>query len=353
MPAQISSAVLAKLLSAYQETLAVENPLQEEPFMSLLDTANLQAFSARRLCPPGEIIVREDDPGDSIYIIRSGLAAVVKGDLRSPILLGFRTPGGIIGEMAVLEDQPRSATVVALEPMLLWRMSREAFDDFCSQNPRFSRQLMRMMSARLRNSDAERSQEAEIGRQREAAIRQMREQAVRDSLTGLFNRRYLEETLAREIARARREGSTVGILMLDIDRFKRVNDTYGHPAGDAVLRALGQLLADHVRDEDIPCRYGGEEFVVVLPDVPRAITRKRAEQIRQAFQDLRMTVEGPAGPTEISATLSVGGAVYPQDGENGNMVLSRADQALYQAKAAGRNRVILFQEAGKATGSDA
>lgn len=344
MPVQfLSTAVLAQLLSAYQASIEAETQVDETSFLSLLDSAGpagLRAFSTKCTCQPGEIIVRENDPGDSFYIIQSGIAAVVKGNLDAPTTLGFRTPGGMIGEMALLEDQPRSATVVALEPTVLWRMSQDAFYAFSSQNPRFSRKLMSTLSSRLRNSDAERSQEAETGKQREAALTHFREQALRDPLTGLFNRRYLEETLAREISRARRSGSTVGILMLDIDHFKRVNDAYGHPAGDAVLRALAALLGKCTRAEDIPCRFGGEEFVVVMPGAPLPVICDRAEEIRLAFEALRV----PAQDQVITMTLSIGVAAYPTDGAAGNEVLDHADQALYQAKAAGRNRVIVFQQ---------
>ena len=107
----------------------------------------------------------------------------------------------------------------------------------------------------------------------------LREQSVRDHLTGLFNRRYMEETLERELLRASRKQLSLGIIMLDVDDFKRFNDTYGHAAGDAILRELGSLLLEHVRGEDIACRYGGDEFIIVLPDASREVTRKRAELI--------------------------------------------------------------------------
>ena len=110
----------------------------------------------------------------------------------------------------------------------------------------------------------------------------LREQSVRDHLTGLFNRRYMEETLERELLRASRKQLSLGIIMLDVDDFKRFNDTYGHAAGDAILRELGNLLLGHVRGEDIPCRYGGDEFIIVLPDASREVTRERAERIMRA-----------------------------------------------------------------------
>ncbi len=164
---------------------------------------------------------------------------------------------------------------------------------------------------------------------------QLREQAIRDPLTGLYNRRYLEETLWRELDRAGREGHPLSILMVDVDHFKRLNDTYGHPAGDEVLRTLGRLLQHHARSSDIPCRYGGEEFVVVLPDMPLEAARKRAELVRQDFADLRIAFGG----AELVATLSIGVSGYPGHGNTADEMIRAADLALYEAKQCGRNQV--------------
>jgi diguanylate cyclase (GGDEF)-like protein/PAS domain S-box-containing protein len=164
---------------------------------------------------------------------------------------------------------------------------------------------------------------------------QLREQAIRDPLTGLYNRRYLEETLRRELARVERDEHPVGIIMGDIDHFKQLNDTYGHPAGDEVLRTLGRLLQHHARSSDIPCRYGGEEFVVVLPDMPLEAVRERAELMRRDFAGLRIAFGG----AELMATLSIGVSGYPGHGKTADELIRAADLALYEAKRSGRNRV--------------
>ncbi len=165
----------------------------------------------------------------------------------------------------------------------------------------------------------------------------LREQSVRDHLTGVFNRRYMEETLERELLRATRKGLSVGIIMLDVDYFKRFNDTYGHAAGDVILRELGSLLLKHVRGEDIPSRYGGDEFIIVLPDASQDVTRKRAELICKAVKQIHFQFEGQ---TLEMVTFSLGVAVFPEHGSTSATILKAADDALYRAKHEGRSRLV-------------
>lgn len=168
---------------------------------------------------------------------------------------------------------------------------------------------------------------------------QLREQAIRDSLTGLFNRRYLEETLERELLRARREACPISLIMLDIDHFKKLNDTHGHKAGDMMLQRLGEMLRTHTRGSDVACRYGGEEFVAVLPGASLEHAHQRAEQWRATFEQLRV----PFGLAHLQATLSLGVAVYPLHGATSDEVLRVADTALYMAKTEGRNQVVVAE----------
>jgi diguanylate cyclase (GGDEF)-like protein len=165
----------------------------------------------------------------------------------------------------------------------------------------------------------------------------LREMAVRDPLTGLFNRRYLEETLEREFLRAARQGVPIALIMLDIDHFKRCNDTYGHDAGDALLRELGAFLQRYCRGSDVACRYGGEEFILTLSDCSLEIACQRAEEMRQAVQILQVH----HGRRTLEAiTLSFGVAAFPEYGDNPDAVLKAADAAMYRAKQQGRDRVV-------------
>ena len=168
----------------------------------------------------------------------------------------------------------------------------------------------------------------------------LREQAIRDSLTNLFNRRYLEETLDRELSRAGRENYPVCIIMIDIDHFKKVNDTYGHEAGDQILKAIANILAEQSRRGDFACRYGGEEFVITMPNISLEIAYERAEHLRQSLTLLRV----PHEVYTLSVTISIGISCYPENGLTREAILRAADQAMYAAKDAGRDHILSYNQ---------
>ncbi|MFN0317629.1 MAG: diguanylate cyclase [Burkholderiales bacterium] len=165
----------------------------------------------------------------------------------------------------------------------------------------------------------------------------LRRQSIVDSLTGLYNRRYLDETLRREVFRAKRSEKALSVIMLDADHFKRLNDTFGHDAGDVALRGLGEQLRSGVRAGDIACRYGGEEFALVLADCGKEQALQRARRIAQNVRELRL-VHGGTPLQQI--TISGGVATYPEDGEEAEQLIAAADRALYAAKQSGRDRVL-------------
>lgn len=179
------------------------------------------------------------------------------------------------------------------------------------------------------------TERARAEREVQALQERLRDQSTHDALTGLYNRRYLEDTLGRELTSAERHGHPLSVIMGDLDHFKSVNDRYGHLAGDEVLRVFGGLMKQHARGSDIYCRYGGEEFLLVLPQMPEDKAVERAEQLRSAM------VATPVlyGETPIMVTASFGVATFPRDGRTGDELITAADNALYAAKAAGRNRV--------------
>jgi len=170
-----------------------------------------------------------------------------------------------------------------------------------------------------------------------ALQQRLQEQSTQDPLTGLFNRRYLVEAMERELSRCARAGLPLSILLMDIDHFKRINDAFGHQAGDAVIVHLAHLLRQHARAGDVVCRYGGEEFLLLCPEMPQAAALERAQQYRTSLAAQPLQV----GTTSIPMTLSAGVATFPEHGDSAEALIRSADEALYRAKGLGRNRVEL------------
>ncbi|MFH1044976.1 MAG: sensor domain-containing diguanylate cyclase, partial [Pseudomonadota bacterium] len=169
----------------------------------------------------------------------------------------------------------------------------------------------------------------------------LQEQSIRDALTGLYNRRYLEGTLPRELARARRAGRPLAVFMLDVDHFKNFNDSHGHEAGDAVLKALGKTFRDNCRQSDFACRFGGEEFTLVLPEADESAAREWAARLLQRVRAMEVKAGGQTLP---KVTVSIGLALLPTHGEDAETLLQAADLALYDAKHAGRDRLVVSGE---------
>jgi len=166
--------------------------------------------------------------------------------------------------------------------------------------------------------------------------------AVTDGLTGLYNHRHFHERLTLEVERSQRSGLPLSLLMLDVDHFKQFNDTFGHPAGDEVLRQLARVLADARRANDVVARYGGEEFAVILVDTAKFTAAKVAERVRERVNAHDFS---DAAPRVGALAVSIGVATFPDDGSDAEALVRAADTALYAAKRAGRNRVVLATEA--------
>ncbi len=164
----------------------------------------------------------------------------------------------------------------------------------------------------------------------------LRDQSIKDGLTGLFNRRYMEETLARELARAQRHEKPLSIVVADLDHFKAVNDTWGHPVGDHVLKLAAQQLRGAVRASDVACRFGGEEFILILPDCQKEAALLKAQELCERLRTIAM--KPGTGPSQVTASFGV--ASYPLDAQDASALLQCADEAMYEAKRTGRNRVV-------------
>ncbi|MEO8288743.1 MAG: GGDEF domain-containing protein [Chloroflexota bacterium] len=192
-----------------------------------------------------------------------------------------------------------------------------------------------------------------------ASVRDLEKRALRDPLTQLYNKEYFSQRLGEEMRRAVRSGDPLSVAMLDMDRLKEINDTYGHPAGDSVILAVASAIRDTCRRSDIPCRYGGDEFAVILPDTGKVQGRVFAERVMRAVQNLTVVLTAGEGATRVDdlmsvtnlsrtklpvvasvPTLSIGLATFPEDARNPETLLARADGALYRAKNEGRNRIV-------------
>jgi diguanylate cyclase (GGDEF)-like protein len=312
-----------------------------------------------RFYAEGEVIFREGDANDAVYIVESGSVAIIKAENKQKsVILAKLEPPQMLGELGVLCDMPRNATAQALEDSWLEVIPRNDFTSWISRDPQAALRVMQTLALRLHEADAiiakqqaapEQISDADLREINKKLTRHIEEikkqrlrledQAIRDSLTGLYNRRHLDKALDRELTRAKRYGFPISLAMVDLDHFKNVNDTYGHKAGDEVLRALGALLQSTSREEDIPCRYGGEEFLVVLPRMPLVIARQRAEHWREAFSKQKTCY----GDCEIASTMSIGLATYPDHAATAEALIDSADRALYRAKSAGRNRLVVAE----------
>ncbi len=178
--------------------------------------------------------------------------------------------------------------------------------------------------------------------------------ALTDGLTGLYNHRHFHERLGLEVERSQRNGLPLSLVMIDVDRFKQLNDTYGHPAGDEVLRQLARVLTDTRRANDVVARYGGEEFAVILVDTAKITAGRVAERIRErvAEHDISEAVAAVGkGRARLSITISLGVATFPEDGADAGALVRAADNALYAAKRAGRDRIVLYSDTLAATPS--
>jgi diguanylate cyclase (GGDEF)-like protein len=279
-------------------------------------------FEAHRFAA-GQVIFYEDDPGESAYVIREGNLAIVKGDFTSPVILGCRGKGETIGEMALLEEEPRSAAAVALEESLLMEIKRDNFFVLLKESRRFTESILQLLSMRVREASN--------------AFESATLEKIQDPLTELYNRRYMEIMFNHELQRADRAEYPVSLIMMDIDHFKQINDTYGHPAGDQVLRCLATLIKSQIRRADIACRYGGEEFLIILPETSLEVATKRAETLRQGFAELSIEHDGQL----MRGKLSLGVATFPDHAQTPQQLIQTADQALYAAKTGGRNQVVV------------
>lgn len=280
--------------------------------------------------PAGALLISPRQAVDRVFLILEGEVEVRVGRQAGRIITTLGA-GQCVGEMSVIEGVPPSAKVIARTTCTVIAIDGAPLRTLLDESRVFARNLLRLLARRLRQDNQLVHQSLEQ--------RALSEQHARlDPLTGLYNRRWLDETLPGLLQRHRAQGRRLSLLMLDIDHFKRYNDSAGHLAGDQALLTVANVLLSQIRDDDQAVRYGGEEFLIVLPDTGIEDALPICERLRLHVQDASiMDTVGAALP---GVTLSIGLAEWAPF-ETPEQLIARADAALYQAKAAGRNRVVL------------
>ncbi len=277
---------------------------------------------------PNETIIMAGRVTQTMYLILSGSLGIHLADGDGEPLAVLKA-GETVGELSVIDDRPASATVISQTEARLLAIDESTFWRLVEASHEFATNMLLLLAQRLRGTN---SNIAYHIRER----RQSEHQARLDGLTGLHNRRWLEETLPRVVARHQRDSRSCAVVMVDIDHFKEYNDTYGHPAGDRVLTVAARVMSSNVRPTDLVARYGGEEFLVILPDTDLGGARVAAARLRDAVGRAAISTTEGAGLPPI--TISLGVALL-HEGQSCAALVQSADAALYQAKRNGRNRV--------------
>src|SRR5688572_17463607 len=294
-------------------TVPLFRGLSDEELMPLAEVA------AQTTYRPGEAIMRQGDPGESVYVITEGKVEVLARSEQDPsareAVVAWLVAGDAVGELALLDEQPRSASCVAVEETTCLRLERKDFTDALQRHWPLSDALLKVLATRLRLAD------------------KLLAENARDPLTGLNNRRALAEIYERERVRwqhaARRGGDAekqpLAVLFADIDNFKTINDTHGHMVGDDVLRSVATTLNAVSRATDVVARFGGDEFVMLLPEAGRQGAERVADRVRELL--------GADGPGPVPFSVSIGTAVLDGKTITLEQLLERADKAMYEDKA--------------------
>jgi len=292
------------------------------------EVGDLLAPCPERALDSGAVLVGAGQADDRVWLVLDGALTIHLGGVDQPIVATVGT-GETVGELAALDGGPRSATVVASRATRVVEVSGGLFRAVLARSHRSALNLLVQISHRVRETNA-----TLATRRREQE--QLRRQSLVDPLTALHNRRWLDEMLVRLVSRATHGGEPLSVVMVDIDHFKRLNDGWGHPAGDVALVAVANELRRRVRPTDAVARYGGEEFAIVLPRTGVEEAAAAADRFREAIAFSGIVL--PDGRALPRLTVSCGvAALLP--GETAAALVARADEALYTAKTAGRNRV--------------
>jgi diguanylate cyclase (GGDEF)-like protein len=288
----------------------------------ILDACTIRSLGA------GEVLIAAGQDNRTVYFLLEGHVRIHLTSIRNQptATLG---PGESVGEMSVIDHKPASAFVVAAEPVRLLAMEEEILWSLVHSSHAVATNLLIGLSTRLRHTDAVISECREIGQD-------YRHHGTVDALTGLHNRFWLEMLLERQVQRSTMGGLPLSLIMIDIDHFKTFNDHYGQAYGDHVLYAVAHTLSGHLRPTEIIARYGGDEFVVILPEMGLETARDIGERLHRGVMDAVPVT--PNGSSIPHPTISIGLTAL-KAGQTGKDLLAEADQALSRAQNGGRNRI--------------
>ncbi|MCP5149676.1 MAG: diguanylate cyclase [Ectothiorhodospiraceae bacterium] len=296
--------------------------------VELRTVASLLRGSPVRSLAAGDLLISAGEPNRFLYLVLSGRLSV---RLRSPQAapITWIGPGETVGELSLIDRAPASAYVVVEQAARVVCVDEDLTWMLVDTSHAVASNLLRLLARRLRLGNEMLSDERD-------RLAEYRFHATVDGLTGLFNRYWLDRMLPRQIERSRATGESLALVMVDVDHFKRINDDFGHPAGDRVLRQVADILRDNLRPADMAARYGGEEFALLLPGCGLRDALALAERLRRAVES--MPWPESAGPAPGTVTISAGVGTM-DDVASAEQLVARSDDALYRAKRAGRNRV--------------
>ena len=298
--------------------------VQLERIRPLLDQCHKEVLQT------GDVLLRPEFSNDCMYLLLKGRVTVHLENLDSDPLVSLST-GECVGEMSVFDGRNPSAYVKAAEPVEVLAIESAVLWQMIDTSHSVARNLLHLLSNRLRSGNA-------IVTDSQSRQRETEHAANSDALTGLNNRRWLEEVMVRLKGKELVDLQPVSVLMLDVDHFKRFNDTYGHKAGDLVLQMVARTMRKRLRPTDMVARYGGEEFIILLPHTAASEAQVVAERLRCGVESCQVTAD--QGKELPPVTISIGVAPW-HNGDSLEHLVDKADKALYRAKANGRNRVEL------------
>jgi diguanylate cyclase (GGDEF)-like protein len=289
------------------------------------EIADLLSSCARIDIEQGKTLLSPESPNRCVYIVLSGQLRVHIGSIDGAKIVDL-PPGSCAGEMSLIEDKDPSAYVIAAETSHLMVISHTLLWRMVERSHAFAKNLLIVLSERVRSDNAFIASSLDI-------LREAKHDAITDALTELGNRHWMQDMFDRELQRVQQSGKPACVMMLDIDGFKRLNDKYGHIAGDRVLGSVARVLRKHLRPTDLIARFGGDEFSAFLPGISLEKAKQTADRIRE-----KVSKTSPAA-LDAPVTVSIGVTAATAD-DDLNELIHRADAAMYEAKAAGRNRVI-------------